>query len=295
MLAGQGSAEHRVRTLFVSDLHLGCRHSRSEHLLALLNRCRPDSVYLVGDIIDGWRLRRRWRWDPGCTAVLQRLLAMGESGTRLFYTPGNHDGFLRDFCTKFDFLHVADEFEHQTVAGTRLLVTHGDRFDRFERKAAWICKLASLGHDLLLAIDHLMHRLCRRGSAPEYRLSVAVKTRVKSLVRFVSDFERLLADYARERGCDGVVCGHIHKPASAFLENIAYYNTGDWVEHSTALVEWESGRLEVVSFDPSAGLRPLVMNASLPEPRPAVRVRERVPTIVSACRPARSASATPRG
>lgn len=236
----------RIRSVFVSDTHLGCKHSRAGELLSFLESCDPEFLYLVGDIIDGWRLRRVWRWNPTYDAILSRLITLSQKKTLVRYTPGNHDRFLRAFLTRVGRIELSDEFVHVTSDGRRFLITHGDRFDVFETKASLVCILATFGYDVLLNVNRLLNKMRRR---PDFSFAAAVKQRVKTLVRFVSDFEVSLAVHAQNRRCDGVVCGHVHHPAQRKLGKITYLNTGDWVEHCTALLEYECGTLELVSFD----------------------------------------------
>lgn len=237
----------RVRTLFVSDIHLGCEYARADDFLTFLEAHRPEAIYLVGDFVDGWRLKKRWYWIPTYDAILTRLIALADGGTRLCYTPGNHDEFLRTFPVRVEGLTIKDEFVHRTADGRRLLVIHGDRFDKFEQKAKWISVVLTFAYDWLLWANRLVGR--SRGKTKDYSFSSAVKTRVKGLARFFSDFERSLARHARDLDCGGVVCGHIHKPSLQEIDDTLYLNTGDWIEHATALVEYDDGRLELVEFD----------------------------------------------
>jgi UDP-2,3-diacylglucosamine pyrophosphatase LpxH len=224
----------KVGSVFISDVHLGCRFSQAEALLAFLNSCQPERLYLAGDIIDGWRLKKKWIWRPAFTAILLRLLALYDQGTRIYYTPGNHDEFLRDFLRDFGCVEICDDIVHEAIDGRRLLVLHGDRFDGVERRAAWLSRLGATSYDLLCWIDYAFNRARGGLGLNRVALSATVKHKVKAAVTFVSDFGIQVADYARERGCDGVICGHIHTPAMRSLDGVTYYNTGDWVESQTA-------------------------------------------------------------
>jgi UDP-2,3-diacylglucosamine pyrophosphatase LpxH len=235
-----------VRSVFVSDLHLGCKYARAEEFLDFLRCCEPDFLYLVGDVVDGWRLRRTWRWNATYNEVISRLVALSRDGTLVRYAPGNHDAFLRAFLTSIGRIELADEFLHATADGRRLLVTHGDRFDRFETGAAWLSVLATACYDLLLGANRALNAFTGRA---DYRRASAVKRRAKSIAKFVSDFERALARHARERRCDGIVCGHTHEPLKRFVGDTLYFNTGDWIEHCTALLEHRCGTLELISFE----------------------------------------------
>lgn len=238
----------RIRTLFVSDLHLGCRHAHAREFLDMIQHCHPERIYLVGDIIDGWKLKKSFLWEPVYNDILARLFEMSQMGTRLYYTPGNHDAFLRKYSWNFDFIRVADEFVFRGLDGRRFLVTHGDYFDCVEQSAAWVSWLASFGYDALLSLNWLWSRLRKTSSGSTYSLSATVKRKVKQIVRYVSDFEQRLTAHARKQGCDGVICGHIHTPVVANFDGIAYCNSGDWVENCTAFVEYEDGTFELLHY-----------------------------------------------
>jgi UDP-2,3-diacylglucosamine pyrophosphatase LpxH len=242
----------RVRSVFLSDTHLGCRYSQAEPLLAFLSQIEPEYLYLVGDIIDGWRLRRAWHWRPVYSRIVARLLELAQRGTQLRYTPGNHDDFLREFVSDYGFVEIADEFIHYTADEQRLLVLHGDRFDTIEIRAQWLSVLGAAAYDGLMWADHWINRVRRAMGLENCCLSGTIKRRVKGAVRFVSSFEERLARHGREMHCDAVICGHVHTPQVARYEGLAYFNTGDWVEHRTALIEWNDGSLELVHLPADA-------------------------------------------
>jgi len=244
--------QRRVRTVFISDTHLGCRYSQAEPLLAFLSQIEPDYLYLVGDIIDGWRLRKAWHWRPVYNRIVSRLLELAQRGTQLRYTPGNHDAFLREFLSDYGFIDIADEFIHYTADERRLLVLHGDRFDTVEIRAQWLSVLGSFAYDSLMWVDNQINRLRRLAGLETCHFSGYVKRRVKRAVRFVSSFEERLARHGRETHCDAVVCGHVHTPQVATYDGLGYFNTGDWVENRTALVEWNDGSLELVHLPADA-------------------------------------------
>jgi UDP-2,3-diacylglucosamine pyrophosphatase LpxH len=254
MPANQGWELGAVRTVFISDVHLGHKHAQGIALLRFLEKVHPESLYLVGDIIDGWELRRRVRWSDSCTRVLAQLADMAASGTRLYYTPGNHDAFLRDRSTlsfvtdRFDFVEIADEFVFEAADGRRLLVTHGDRFDVIETSARWLSVALGAFYGKCLSANCWLSFLLRRKGKSPYQLCAVGKRLVKRFVRFMSRFEASLLEHARRRGCDGVVCGHLHTPKISELDGMVYCNTGDWVEHCTALLEAGDGTLSLVQF-----------------------------------------------
>ena len=245
-------APRQVRTVFVSDIHLGSRHCQDHAFLQFLYRHQPETLYLVGDFVDGWLLKKSWYWPDTHHRILRRLIALGRTGTQIYCCPGNHDAFLSklDLGLDLDFLTIAEEFVHHTADGLRLLVTHGDRFDRVENGAPWLSMIASFAYDVLLSVNRLISRVVP-GQVSRCGFSAAVKKRIKSVVRFISDFEKRLSEHASEKNCDGVVCGHIHTPMLTENDEMVYCNTGDWVEHCTAIVEYENGELALEYFDAS--------------------------------------------
>lgn len=254
----QGRRRQRIRTLFVSDVHLGCRHAHAEQFLDFLRQHSPEQIFLVGDIIDGWKLRRSLAWQPIFNDILAHLYELAESGVTICYTPGNHDAFLRRFPWNFSFVKVQDEFIFEASDGRRYLVTHGDKFDVVERSAGWISRLAAIGYDVLLSANRGVSAWRKLKPGSEYSLGAVIKRRVKQFVRYISDFEGRLVAHGRKLGCDGVICGHIHTPAQTEIDGIVYCNTGDWVENCTALVEYESGELELLRyFDSTPQKEPL--------------------------------------
>lgn len=234
-----------VRTLFVSDIHLGCRHSQAGAFLELLERFEPERLYLVGDFIDGWKLKHRWRWLPEYDQVLRRLLELKRSGTQLYYTPGNHDEFLRGFLANFGIVDVQDSFVHEAADGRRFVVTHGDQFDKVEQGNPWVSLVASYAYDLLLSANWLGNRLRGKKHNP-YAFCAGIKARVKGLVTHVSDFEGQLQEVVSDEQCDGIICGHIHVPRIAQMGEVTYLNTGDWVENCSALIENQDGSFDLI-------------------------------------------------
>ncbi|TWU00376.1 UDP-2,3-diacylglucosamine hydrolase [Botrimarina colliarenosi] len=256
-----------VRSLFVSDIHLGCRHSQAGALVDLLDRYQPEKLYIVGDFIDGWKLKNRWRWRPEYDAVLRRLMELKREGVELFYTPGNHDNFLRGFLANFGLIDIQDRFVHVAADGRRFVVTHGDQFDRVEQSAQWLSLVASYAYDGLLTLNWLGNRLRGKKHDP-YAFCAGVKARVKRLVTHVSEFEGQLIADARGADCDGIICGHIHVPRIAELGDVAYLNTGDWVENCSALVENADGSFELVRGDGRVLDRLAARPAPASAPRP---------------------------
>lgn len=248
-LGTKGSEVSRVvRSLFVSDVHLGCKHSQANEFLELLEKFEPRYLYVVGDFIDGWKLKRRWRWLPVYDRILQRLMTLRRGGTELFYTPGNHDAFLRGFLANFGVIDIRDRFVHTGADGRRFLVTHGDQFDRVEQGMPWLSLVASYGYDVLLTANWLVNRMRGKKHDP-YAFCGMIKRSVKRLVTHVSEFEDLLIENAGEENCDGIICGHIHAPRIIQVGGLAYCNTGDWVENCSALVEYDDGSFDLIRRD----------------------------------------------
>lgn len=247
-----------VRTVFVSDLHLGHKHAQVEAFLNFLEGLRPERVYLVGDIIDGWELRRGAKWSSCCSRALRVFTEMADAGAELYYTPGNHDDFLRhgrelQFLTdRLDFVQISEEFVAETADGRRYLVIHGDQFDVFETSAQWLSKFLTIVYHVCLSLNWALSRIRRRSNVSPYGLCSSGKRRLKQLVRFISRYEASLLQHARDQDCDGVICGHVHTPVIFEREGMTYCNTGDWVEHCTAIVETREGVLELRHFYPGA-------------------------------------------
>ncbi|MBB5755045.1 UDP-2,3-diacylglucosamine diphosphatase [Prosthecomicrobium pneumaticum] len=259
------SESRHVRTLFLSDIHLGTRGSQAELLLDFLRVYDCETIYLVGDIVDGWRLKRGWYWPQAHNDVVQKLLRKARKGAHVYYIPGNHDEFLRDFLgTHLGGIEVLDRVVHTTADGKRMLVIHGDQFDVVVRHARWLAFLGDWAYNLALALNTLVSRVRRRLGFEYWSLSAWAKMKVKNAVNFIGAFEQALATEAKRVGADGVICGHIHHAAMHDMHGIRYVNTGDWVESCTALVEHHDGRLEIVRWAELKRARAL--KASLPPP-----------------------------
>ena len=240
----------RFRTIWISDFHLGTPGCNAGLLLDFLKSVECETLYLVGDIIDTWRLRRKgWYWPPAHNDVVRCILKMAKRGAHVIYVPGNHDESLRDYAgLAFGDVTVADEVIHRAADGRRLLVLHGDQFDGVVLYAAWLAFLGDSAYELLLKSNRLLNWVRRRFGLPYWSLAAHMKRRVKNAVQFISRFEEVVAHAAAERHVDGVVCGHIHSAEIRAFGGVTYYNTGDWVESCTALVEHGDGRMEVLDW-----------------------------------------------
>lgn len=250
------------RTIFISDVHLGTRACKADMLADFLAANSCDTLYLVGDIVDGWRLKHRWFWPEAHSRVLGAVLEKVDRGTRVIYVPGNHDEVFRDYCGRvFAGVQVSRETVHVTADGKRLLVLHGDRFDAVIAYAKWLALLGDRAYSLAVALNEWCH-VARRVLGLEYwSLSAFLKQKVKNALEYICRFEDAVAGEARARGVDGVVCGHIHHAAAKVVGGVLYLNDGDWVESCTALVENRSGQLEILCW---AGQPAQHCNAALP-------------------------------
>ncbi|OIO06041.1 MAG: UDP-2,3-diacylglucosamine hydrolase [Elusimicrobia bacterium CG1_02_63_36] len=239
----------RYRTIWLSDIHLGTRGCKADYLLDFLKNNESDRLYLVGDIIDGWALKKSWYWPQAHNDVIQKVLRKARKGTKVVYVPGNHDEGMRDFLgLRFGGVRVVREAVHKTADGRRLLVIHGDQFDGVVAHARWLAKLGSNAYHLALELNNAYNWARRRLGYPYWSLSMYLKHQVKNAVNFIADFERALARAALERGLNGVVCGHIHKAETRDIDGILYCNDGDWVESCSALVEDFRGNLSLIEW-----------------------------------------------
>ena len=237
------------RAIWISDLHLGTPGAKAEAVLHFLKYSRSDYLYLVGDIIDGWQLKRRWYWPQTHNDVIQKLLRKARHGTKVIYLPGNHDEAARHYLgLSFGRVKIQNEVIHKTADGRRLWVVHGDLFDNVIQYARWLAYLGDRSYALLLVLNRWMNLVRQLLKLPYWSLSQYLKLKVKSAVSFISAFEMAMARETRRRGCDGVVCGHIHKAEQRMISDILYLNDGDWVESLTALVEHHDGQLEILHW-----------------------------------------------
>ena len=239
----------RYRTIFISDVHLGTRGCQAELLLDFIRHVECDNLFLVGDIIDGWRLRNGWYWPQAHNDVVQKILRLARKGVKVTYVPGNHDEMVRDFCgVHFGGVVVARDAIHETADGRRFLVTHGDEFDGVVQHARWLAFVGDYAYRTALLLNTLFNRVRRRLGFGYWSLSAFLKTKVKNALQFIEDFESAVAEEARRRGVDGVICGHIHKAEMREIDGVVYINDGDWVESCTALAEHVDGRLEILEW-----------------------------------------------
>lgn len=241
----------KFKSIFLSDIHLGTKFSKTELLLDFFREYESEELYLVGDIIDGWAIKRRFFWPQSHSDVIQKILRKSRKGTNVYYILGNHDEFIRSFepLVLGNRLHVINQLEYKAINGKTYLVVHGDFFDSVTLTKKWLAILGDKGYDLLLHVNHILNIIKKNiGVKSRWSLSKYVKQNVKKSVSFITDFENILSRHAKNNNYNGIICGHIHKAEIRNIDTIEYLNCGDWVESCTALVEHFDGRWEILDF-----------------------------------------------
>ncbi len=242
----------RYRAIFLSDVHLGTRNAQVDALLEFLRCTDADIIYLVGDIVDFWKVKRGGHWPQSHNDVIQKLLRKVRKGSRIIFVPGNHDDALRQYAgSTFGGIEIAKTSEHQTATGKTYLVMHGDEFDLVIRNARWLAKLGDIGYDAAMWANTPLNWVRQSFGLQYWSLSAFLKYRVKQAVSFIGTFEAALAAEAERGGYDGIICGHIHHASDRQVGRVHYLNCGDWVESCTALVENDSGQLQIVRWTTS--------------------------------------------
>ncbi|WP_153109176.1 UDP-2,3-diacylglucosamine diphosphatase [Propionivibrio limicola] len=244
-----------VRSIFLSDIHLGTRACQADRLLEFLRSYSADNVFLIGDIVDFWAMRRNIVWTPGQNTVVQKILRRARRGERVVFIPGNHDEALRDYLgITFGDIAVMGEHTHTLADGRRFLLVHGDEFDQVTRHHKWIALFGDVMYDVLVRLNALVSFVRRRlGMHCYWSLAGYAKRRVKKALQFIFDFENTALHAARQRGLDGIICGHIHSAVIREADGLAYVNCGDWVDSCTAIVEHWDGTLELITWGGNAG------------------------------------------
>ena len=251
-MAKSDDSIRRYRTIFISDLHLGTRGCQAELVLDFLRHNDADTFFLVGDIVDGWRLRSGWYWPQAHNDVIQKLLRKVRHGARMIFVPGNHDEFARQFVgLTFGGIEIVRNAMHVAADGKRYLVTHGDEFDVVVRHSKWLAHFGDWAYDTALFVNTRFNAIRRFLGFGYWSFSAWAKLKVKNAVNFIGSFERELAGEAKRRGADGVVCGHIHYPTIREIGGVTYVNTGDFVESCSLVVERGDGALEVMTWSKS--------------------------------------------
>lgn len=237
----------KYRTIFISDLHLGSKGCQSSMLLDFLRNTRSDYLYLVGDIIDGWRLKNKWFWPQEHNDVVQKILRKARHGTKVYYVSGNHDELVRKFVPiNLGEVNIVNEVIHITADNKKLLILHGDKFDAIIRVAPWLAHLGDYAYDFALWINVTLNKIRKKLGYKYWSLSKFLKLKVKKAVSYINRYEEVVANYAFKKNMNGVVCGHIHHASDKIIGDVHYYNDGDWVENCSALVEHFDGKLELI-------------------------------------------------
>jgi len=258
----------RVRTLFLSDIHLGTRACRGEELLEFLKRFEFEQLYLVGDIVDFWAMSRTVHWPAVHNTVVQKILRLARRGVAITYVAGNHDEVLREFLdTSFGGISLADQCVHRGADGRAYLVLHGDRYDQVTHYARWLSVLGDVAYQRLIAINRMLSWFRRHlGIAGQWSLADYAKRNVLRAVSFIGQFERAVARDARRMGYEGVICGHIHTPAMKSIDGVTYMNCGDWVDSCSAVVEHLDGTMALVRLADLCGDAPSPAGSAGGEP-----------------------------
>lgn len=241
----------KFRSIFISDIHLGTKFSKANHLLEFIREYESENLYLVGDIIDGWAIKRKFVWRQSHSDVIQKILRKARKSTNVYFIAGNHDEFLRPFIPIIlgDRLHIQSEMDYIDLNNRKFLVTHGDFFDSITMTKKWLAILGDYGYDLLLHLNTVVNFARKAFGRKKYwSLSKYAKDSIKSSVSFISDYEGILATHAKRNNYDGVICGHIHKAEMRNIDGIEYLNCGDWVESCTAVVETLDGQWKIINF-----------------------------------------------
>lgn len=241
----------KYKSIFISDIHLGTKFSKAKNLLNFLKHNESENLVLVGDIIDGWAIKRKFIWPQTHSDVIQKILKKARKGTKVTFITGNHDEFIRPFVPLIlgDSLKITNELDYIGVDGKKYYITHGDFFDSITITKKWLAILGDYGYDLLLHLNALLNFLRRKIGIQKYwSLSKYVKDSVKSSVSFINDFETVLSTHAKNKGYDGIICGHIHKAEIRNINGVEYLNCGDWVESCTAIVETYDGEFKIINW-----------------------------------------------
>ncbi|WP_024787391.1 MULTISPECIES: UDP-2,3-diacylglucosamine diphosphatase [unclassified Lebetimonas] len=241
----------KYKSIFISDVHLGTKYSKTEKLLSFMRKNESENLYLVGDIIDGWALKRKIKWAQSHSDVIQKLLRKARKGTEVYYITGNHDDFLRPFLPVVlgERTHILNEAEYDAINGKKYYITHGDFFDSITMTKKWLSILGDYSYEILLHLNDPINRIRKICGINRYwSLSKYMKDNVKSSVNFITDFENVLAQYAKTNKYNGIICGHIHKAEIRKIGDIDYMNCGDWVESCTALVETYEGEWKIIEW-----------------------------------------------
>ena len=241
----------KYKSIFISDLHLGTKYSQANKFLEFIKKNEAENLYLVGDIIDGWAIKQKFRWKQSHSDVIQKILRSARKGTNVYYVTGNHDEFLRSFLPLLlgDNLNVVNDVEYQAINGKKYFVTHGDIFDSMTISKKWLTIFGDMGYNFLLNFNPIINFIRKKlGIRRYWSLAGELKNNLRNSLHFIEDYENISTQYVKHTGYDGVICGHIHKADIKTIEGIDYMNTGDWVESCTALVETLDGKWKILQM-----------------------------------------------
>ncbi|KAB7884734.1 UDP-2,3-diacylglucosamine diphosphatase [Poseidonibacter ostreae] len=241
----------KYKSIFISDIHLGTKFSKTKELLNFLKHTESENLILVGDIVDGWAIKRKFIWPQTHSDVIQKILKKARKGTKVSFITGNHNEFIRPFVPLIlgDSLNICNELDYVALNGKKYYITHGDFFDSITMTKKWLAILGDYGYDLLLHLNSVLNFLRKKIGIQKYwSLSKYVKDSVKSSVSFINDFESVLSKHAKNKGYDGIICGHIHKAEIRNIDSVEYLNCGDWVESCTAIVETYEGEFKIINW-----------------------------------------------
>jgi UDP-2,3-diacylglucosamine pyrophosphatase LpxH len=240
------------KTIWISDIHLGADACKADKLCAFLKQNNCDNLYLVGDIIDGWKLERKWNWPQEHSNVIRRILTKAKRDTKIFYVIGNHDEFLRSWLSEnvsIGEIHFSNHYDYTDLKGRKWLITHGDQFDQVVRHWKFISILGDMAYNFLLSCNNILYYIRSFFGFNYWSLSKYIKNKTKQAINFIYKFEENLANYAEKKKYHGIICGHIHTPAIKKIGNIIYMNDGDWVETCSAIVETIDGKFQLLLLD----------------------------------------------
>lgn len=247
------SGPRKFRAVWISDVHLGFRGCSAEYLLDFLRSTECEYLYLVGDIVDFWQLKKKPYWPQEHNNVVRTILGKAKHNTRVVYVPGNHDELLRSYDGhEFGNIRITETCVHKTADGRELLILHGDQFDAVVKSSRLLSLIGSKLYEWLLMANHVVNFVRRRFGYGHWSLAAFLKHKVKNAVQYISNFEQAVAHSARRRGVDGVICGHIHRAEITSIDGVQYFNCGDWVESCTALVEHHDGAMELLKWNDGA-------------------------------------------
>lgn len=237
------------RSIWISDVHLGTKHAQVGALLEFLRLNESDYLYIVGDLIDGWELRRVWRWEDAYNTLIQKILRKNRKGTKITYITGNHDEFLENYIgLRFGGVRLVRQAYHKGADGRRYLVIHGHQFDGLTHFNRLLERVGARLYNIILDLNHWMNRLRRQLGFGYWSVAAYLKHKAKSSVKFITQYEHAMTSLAHLRKVDGIICGHIHRAEMRPIDGLRYFNCGDWVESCTALVEDHAGNFELIHY-----------------------------------------------